>query len=32
MGTKVRKNFTNKRRNKDGNLGAVGKQRRFINR
>jgi hypothetical protein len=32
MGMKVRKNFTNKRKNTGGNLGAVEGQRRFINR
>jgi hypothetical protein len=32
MGMKVRKNFSNKRKNMGGNLGAVEGQRSFINR
>jgi hypothetical protein len=32
MGMKVRKNFTYKRKNMDGNLGVVGGQRIYINR
>jgi hypothetical protein len=32
MGMKISKNFTNNRKNMGRNLGAVGGQRRFINR